>query len=170
MVEWKLTAAVALTLLALACTSGRCRQTDEEAGGSSAASSETRREESENTEDAVERRRLGHSRTRRLPERVPSVDDNSVLGEVPDELLAAILSDLAASIDVEGPDIEVLDSEAVVWSDGSLGCPQPGEVYPQSPVSGYRVLLRARGQRYDYRASASGYFKLCRLSSHGLAH
>jgi hypothetical protein len=103
-----------------------------------------------------------------MPERVPPTEEAPVLGEVPEDLLAAIVADLVATVDVEATEVEILTGEAVVWSDGSLGCAQPDEVYPQSPVSGYRVLLSDRARRYDYRAAASGFFKRCPLPTPGV--
>ena len=39
-------------------------------------------------------------------------------------------------------DLKVLSAEAVTWSDGSLGCPEPGMMYTQALVPGYRVQIR----------------------------
>jgi hypothetical protein len=36
------------------------------------------------------------------------------------------------------------------WRDASLGCPEPGRVYAQVLTPGYRVVLEARGQRYEF--------------------
>ena len=52
-------------------------------------------------------------------------------------------------------------AEAVVWNDGSLGCPQPGEFYIQILVNGYWVISQVEGVEYDYRANDSGFFTLC---------
>jgi hypothetical protein len=47
------------------------------------------------------------------------------------------------------------------WSDGALGCPEPGQAYTQAIVDGYQVIIDHNGQSFDYHASASGFFKLC---------
>jgi hypothetical protein len=91
-----------------------------------------------------------------------------VLGEAPEELLTAIVADIVASNGVAVDAIEIVSAEAVVWSDGSLGCARPDEVYPQAPISGYRILLSAGAQRYDYRAAESGFFKRCPQPAPGL--
>ena len=57
--------------------------------------------------------------------------------------------------------INVLRDEAVVWRDGSLGCPKPGMMYTQALVEGYWVVLEHDGKTYDYRAGNRGYFVLC---------
>ena len=58
-------------------------------------------------------------------------------------------------------DIEVVRSESLIFSDGSLGCPQPDVVYTQAPVPGYRIVLDADGQPLDYRVTERGYMMLC---------
>ena len=55
----------------------------------------------------------------------------------------------------------MLSAEAVTWSDGSLGCPQPGMMYTQALVPGYRVRIQAGGQVLDYHAGRSGQPALC---------
>lgn len=37
--------------------------------------------------------------------------------------------------------LQVQLAESVTWSDGSLGCPQPGQTYTQALVDGYRILI-----------------------------
>ena len=101
-------------------------------------------------------------RLTRLPERVaPSEVITPVTGEVPGPVLDAIMADLAARVGVALGEIQVLQAQAMVWSDGSLGCPQPGVFYTQALVDGYWVVLEVNGQRYDYRAEDSEYFFLC---------
>ena len=94
------------------------------------------------------------------PEPVPTLEPGTT-GEVPEALLDAIKKDLAARTGADPASIEVVRAQAVVWNDGSLGCPQPGMEYTQMLVDGYWVVLRYGGQDYDYRATQSGYFLLC---------
>ncbi len=49
----------------------------------------------------------------------------------------------------------------VIWPDGSLGCPEPGMVYTQALVPGYRIRVRAGDALLDYHASARGELVLC---------
>ena len=95
------------------------------------------------------------------PERVPEREKDSVTGEVPGEVLDPILDDLATRVDAERSEVRVLRAEAVVFSDGSLGCPEPGQVYTQATVEGYRVVLGYGDREYDYRAGRRGFFVLC---------
>lgn len=91
--------------------------------------------------------------TQPMPEPPPATT-----GEVPASILDAILADAATRSD--GPFV-VVRAQAVTWSDGSLGCPEPGMNYTQALVDGYWVVLEGDSQTLDYRASANGSFKLC---------
>jgi hypothetical protein len=84
-----------------------------------------------------------------------------VTGEVPADLLEAILEDAEARTGIEAAKMDLLRAEAVTWNDGSLGCPQPDVMYTQAPVDGYWVVLQAKGKELDYRAAQSGYFSPC---------
>lgn len=81
-------------------------------------------------------------------------------GAVPDALLAKIVADAAAVAGVDPGDVVVVSTEAVTWNDGSLGCPKVGVMYIQQIIQGYRVVVEAGGQRFDYRAG-SGEPKRC---------
>lgn len=80
---------------------------------------------------------------------------------LPADLLARLVSDLAARSGSNPSAITLIGAEAVIWNDGSLGCPQPGIVYPQVQIEGYRVILRIGDRDYDYRVGKSGSFVLC---------
>jgi len=45
-----------------------------------------------------------------------------------------------------------VSAEAVEWPDASLGNPQPGMVYAQVVTPGYKIILSARGQQYEYHS------------------
>ena len=71
------------------------------------------------------------------------------------------LADAAQRTGLDRADLAVLSAEAVTWSDGSIGCPQPGMMYTQALVPGYRVRLRGPGGEMDYHTSARGALVLC---------
>ena len=96
-----------------------------------------------------------------VPEQVPTVEPGPVTGEVPQDLLDAILDDAEARSGIKPDGITIVRAEAVIWNDGSLGCPEPGVVYTQALVSGYWVVLEADGDEYDYRANDRRIFFLC---------
>lgn len=97
-----------------------------------------------------------------LPERIPPTEMTpSVTGEVPENLLDKIRVDLAERTGIASDRLLITQAEAVIWNDGSLGCPQPDILYTQALVNGFWVILEADGKKYDYRASESGYFFIC---------
>ncbi len=71
------------------------------------------------------------------------------------ELVAQAIADLAGRLGVAAEAIQVRSVEAVEWPDASLGCPQPGMVYAQVITPGYRIVLEAEGQAYEYHSSRS---------------
>lgn len=96
--------------------------------------------------------------------KVETVDEPArapAIGEVPGELLDGIMADLEGRTGAPRAEFTLERAEAVQWSDGALGCPEPGQMYTQAIVPGYRVVLRHGGTLYDYRAAERGYFKLC---------
>ncbi len=98
----------------------------------------------------------------KTPERVPHTQEPTpVTGEVPSELLNSILKDLLERTGAAPEEVSIIRGQAVVWSDGSLGCPQPGMMYNQALVNGYWVELEIAGKKFDYRAAKTGYFFLC---------
>lgn len=105
--------------------------------------------------------------------RVPVREHSSVGGVAPappakppagakaTDLLSAMSGDLAQRLGVKPSQLEVLAVERVIWDDGSLGCPQPGQSYLMAQMPGVRVLFRNGGQTYQYHAADSGHFVYC---------
>ena len=98
-----------------------------------------------------------------LPEAVPEEPQSQIVGEVPEATITAVKDDLAKRLDTSIDAIDVVMSRSVTWSDGSLGCARPGQVYTQALVPGYQVVLEVEGRQYDYRATERGYHFLCEL-------
>jgi hypothetical protein len=73
----------------------------------------------------------------------------------------AALADAARRTGIKSTDLKVLSAEAVTWPDGSLGCPQPGMMYTQALVPGFRVRIEAGEEVLDYHAGRSGQPVLC---------
>ncbi len=80
--------------------------------------------------------------------------------DVPAARWDAIVADLAARGVSATP--QLVSAEAVVFNDGSLGCPTPGVSYTQAQVDGLRVVVSAAGRTYDYRFGAGDAPTLCR--------
>ncbi|NIN69986.1 MAG: hypothetical protein GTO63_35950 [Anaerolineae bacterium] len=69
--------------------------------------------------------------------------------------------DLARRLGLAPEAIRLVSVEAVEWSDASLGCPQPGMMYAQVITPGFRVVLEAEGQTYEYHTDTGRLVVLC---------
>lgn len=78
-----------------------------------------------------------------------------------DSVAKAALADASKRTGLALQELSVVRAEAVTWPDGSLGCPEPGMMYTQALVPGYRVRILADGQLLDYHAGARGGLVLC---------
>lgn len=81
--------------------------------------------------------------------------------QVPEAVLRPILDEAAKLANVPLQQLAIVRAEAVVWNDGSLGCPEPGMQYTQALVSGYWVQVTVAEQTYDFRVRPDGSFRLC---------
>jgi hypothetical protein len=79
---------------------------------------------------------------------------------LPDEVAAAA-ADLADRLGVEPSNVTMVSHQDVTWSDGSLGCPQPGNSYTQALVDGYRIVLSVDDTEYHYHGRSGGVPFLC---------
>lgn len=75
--------------------------------------------------------------------------------------LQAALADAARRTGMGAAALEVVSAERVTWLDGALGCPEPGLMYTQALVPGYRIRIKAGGQMLNYHAGARGAPLLC---------
>ena len=82
---------------------------------------------------------------------------NATLQSVTD----AVLADASKRTGLEVAKLEVVESVAVTWPDGSLGCPEPGMNYTMALVPGYRIRIKADQQVLSYHSSARGYWVFC---------
>jgi hypothetical protein len=81
-------------------------------------------------------------------------------------VLPALLEDAARRSALPASRLRVATLEAVLWRDGALGCPQPGRLYPQVLVPGYRVRIApidgaSGGAALDYHVSERGGWLHC---------
>jgi len=74
-------------------------------------------------------------------------------------------ADLANRLSIDRNIVEVVSAQSVVWPDRSLGCPQPGMVYPQVLAEGYHIELRVKGQVYSYHGGEGRGPFLCKNPS-----
>jgi hypothetical protein len=84
--------------------------------------------------------------------------------DAPDEMIEAALADAGNRSTTAKAGITVASASAVTWPDGSLGCPQPGMMYTQALVAGYRIVLQADEQTLSYHAMSRGRPLFCPAS------
>jgi len=78
-----------------------------------------------------------------------------------DDLVGQAVADLAGRLGVEDDDIRTEVAERVTWRDGSVGCPEPGMMYPQVLTPGARIVLEHAGTAYVYHAAGNRAPFLC---------
>ncbi len=98
---------------------------------------------------------------------VPGQGDAALpTGPVPDgvreqpEVRAAIEAH-AERVGVPVEEVEVAGYAQVTWSDGSLGCPEPGMMYTQALVPGQQLILSVDGKLASYHAANGKPFSYC---------
>lgn len=70
-------------------------------------------------------------------------------------------ADLAARLGLAVEAVTIVGVHAVIWPDGSIGCPRPGMVYTQALVEGALIELQAAGARYSYHSARGRPAFLC---------
>ena len=65
-------------------------------------------------------------------------------------------ADLAQRLQIDVDTITLISVEAVDWPDACMGVQTPGVMCAQVVISGYKVVLEANGQQYEYHTNESG--------------
>ena len=81
---------------------------------------------------------------------------------LPASITDPIVADASTRLGVDPSAVTIVEAKAETFSDGSLGCPEPGMMYTQAIVDGYQVIVEANGTQLDYRGSAPGKFRICK--------
>lgn len=160
-----------LSLVLLACFLSACAASPEDgpAGTDKAmpateTTPDASTQKSLSREERIELRRQHAAKDAAMLERFEKlrVDPTELTtGEAPDEVVQRVIDDLVKQTGAERADVEVMQSESLIYRDGSLGCAKPGQDYTHALVPGFRVVLEHSGQRYDYRIPERGNFILC---------
>ena len=76
----------------------------------------------------------------------------------PEALAAAdaARADLAARLDIDAEEPELVGLMPGEWGDTSLGCPAEDTAYAQVVTAGYSVMLDHMGTDYEYHVSSDG--------------
>ncbi|MGB9724230.1 MAG: hypothetical protein ACP5OO_11615 [Chloroflexia bacterium] len=76
-------------------------------------------------------------------------------------LLERAVADLAGRVGASPGQVEVVRVEQVAWPDSCLGCAPKGQACATVVVPGFRFVLRAGGQEYEYRSDEKEQVMLC---------
>jgi hypothetical protein len=76
-------------------------------------------------------------------------------------LLSQAVNDLAQRLSVPPENIRLVKFEAVTWSDGGMGCPDPDMNYIQLPVDGALIVLQEGDTLYEYHSGGNRPPFLC---------
>jgi hypothetical protein len=74
----------------------------------------------------------------------------------------AAMRDVAAHLGVDLSAVRVDQVEPRQWSDSSLGCPQPGNLYAQIVTPGFLIIISSSTKQLEYHSDARGHVVLCR--------
>jgi hypothetical protein len=110
--------------------------------------------------------------TRELPEKFDKLTPIAPIGKEPIDMTPISPADLpinlqdvanqamialAEKLSIQKDQIALISVQSVVWSDSSLGCPQPDMNYLMVLTDGYRVVLAVDNEPYYYHANQKGY-------------
>ena len=70
-------------------------------------------------------------------------------------------NDLVKTLSVDSTLIDLVETQEIIWPDGSLGCPKQGVFYTQGTVPGYRIRLSVAGAEYVYHTDLNGRVLQC---------
>jgi hypothetical protein len=98
------------------------------------------------------------------PTRIPNLETVAPLPQgtpvlpaaVPRAVRRAVVADAAKRFKVAESAVVLVKSEQVTWSDGSLGCAEPGGVYTQNLVPGYLIVAKTAVGELAYHTDARG--------------
>jgi hypothetical protein len=80
---------------------------------------------------------------------------------MPHAVRRAVVADAAKRFQVAENAVVLARAEQLTWSDGSLGCPEPGQVYTQNLVAGFRVVATTSAGALTYHTDSRGYVVSC---------
>lgn len=105
------------------------------------------------------------------PTRIPNPEDTTMLPEgkpvsttaVPRTVRRAVVADAAKRFKVAESAVVLTRAEQLDWPDASLGCPEPGKVYTQMLVLGFRVVAKTTEGEMLYHTDTQGTARNCAL-------
>jgi hypothetical protein len=99
------------------------------------------------------------------PVNSPNEQVSTPIGDTPSpiaqEMVRLSVENLSKRLKIGVDQIRVVKVEAVNWRDASLGCPKPIIDFVRVETPGYRILLEAGGNEYDYHTNETNRVILC---------
>jgi len=103
------------------------------------------------------------------PTRIPDIETLTPLpagepvstAQIPRAVRRAVVADAAKRFKVAESAVVLARAEQLTWSDGSLGCPEPGRMYTQMLVAGFRVVATTGAGSLTYHTDARGSVVTC---------
>ncbi|HEX6397477.1 MAG TPA: hypothetical protein VFZ95_08650, partial [Steroidobacteraceae bacterium] len=82
---------------------------------------------------------------------------------IPADVRRAVVADAARRFKVPESSVVLTRAEQVTWPNAALGCPEPGTMYTQALVPGFRVVAKTSGGELLYHTDSSGNVRNCRV-------
>ena len=109
------------------------------------------------------------------PTRIPDIETLTPLpagepvstAQIPRAVRRAVVTDAAKRFNVAESAVVLARAEQLTWSDGSLGCPEPGRMYTQMLVAGFRVVATTGAGALTYHTDSRGIAVTCLASPAG---
>lgn len=109
--------------------------------------------------------RVGVAPPKRIPDVMPPVSipkgEPVTVASLPRETRRAVVADAAKRFNVDPNAVVLARAERVAWPDSSLGCPEPGMMYAQRIVMGYRLVATTTQGELEYHADENGTVVSC---------
>jgi hypothetical protein len=97
----------------------------------------------------------GSTPTATKPEPTSTAQPTHIPVDIPPAQQAAVQA-LADGLGINMDQIKVVSVEAIDWPNGCLGVQRMGVMCTQQIVPGFRIILEANGQQYEYHTNSSG--------------
>src|SRR6185503_859508 len=82
---------------------------------------------------------------------------------IPIGVRRAVVADAARRFKVPESAVVLTRAEQVTWPNAALGCPEPGTMYTQALVPGFRVVARTYAGDLLYHTDTVGQLRNCRV-------
>lgn len=78
-----------------------------------------------------------------------------------EKLIEIARENLSQRLSISVSEINLIDAQEVVWSDSSLGCPDPSLMYMQVLIPGYLIRLQALGLEFEFHTNKTNAVIYC---------